>query len=126
VFLAKPLILFCDNINTTYLVATLILHAHTKLIEVNYHFVREHAARGALHVQFIGSDNQIVDGFTKTLSSSQFSWFRNKLNMSVSRCHSHVSNKKIIPIIETIKEMRVSHISLIAAKQSHDNYKTIP
>ena len=57
VFLAKPPTLFCDNINTTYLVANLILHAHTKLIEVNYHFVREHATRGALHFQFIGSDN---------------------------------------------------------------------
>jgi len=50
VFLAKPPTLFCDNINTTYLVANPILHAHTKLIEVDYHFVREHAIGGALHV----------------------------------------------------------------------------
>lgn len=50
VFLAKLPTLFCDNINTTYLVANPILLAHTKLIEVDYHFVREHATRGALHV----------------------------------------------------------------------------
>jgi hypothetical protein len=49
-FLANPPVLFYDN----YLVSNPILHASKKHIEVDYHFVLEHATWEALHVQFNG------------------------------------------------------------------------
>ena len=41
VSLAKPPILWCDNLGATYLTANPIFHAHTKHIEIDFHFVRE-------------------------------------------------------------------------------------
>jgi hypothetical protein len=60
--------LSCDNLGATYLSANLVFHAQTKHIEVDYHFVRERVARKQLDVQFISTNDQLADGFTKVLS----------------------------------------------------------
>ncbi|GKD03140.1 integrase [Tanacetum coccineum] len=60
-------ILWCDNLGATYLSANLIIHACTKHVEIDYHFVREKVAQGDLRVQHISTHDQIVDIFTKPL-----------------------------------------------------------
>jgi hypothetical protein len=59
--------LWCDNLGAIYLSANPVFHARTKHIEVDYHFVRERVARKQLNIRFISSEDQIADGFTKTL-----------------------------------------------------------
>jgi hypothetical protein len=39
-------------------------------ILIDYHFVRERVARKQLNIQFISIDDQLADGFTKTLVST--------------------------------------------------------
>jgi histone deacetylase 1/2 len=60
----KPPILWCDNLGATYLSANPVFHARTKHIEVDFHFVREKVALGALDVRFIASGDQLADVFT--------------------------------------------------------------
>jgi hypothetical protein len=55
--------LWCDNIGATYLSANPVFHARTKHIEIDYHFVRERVAQKLLHVQLIGTGDQVADGF---------------------------------------------------------------
>ncbi|GKD77304.1 gag/pol polyprotein, partial [Tanacetum coccineum] len=43
-------ILWCDNLGATNLSANPIFHAHTKHVEIDYHFVREKVAQGNLRV----------------------------------------------------------------------------
>jgi hypothetical protein len=62
--------LWCDNLGATYLSVNPVFHARTKHIEIDYHFVRERVARKQLNVQFISTNDQLADGFTKTLSKS--------------------------------------------------------
>jgi hypothetical protein len=59
-------VLWCDNLWATYLLVNPVFHARTKHIEIDFHFVREHVAEGALQVKFISSSDQLADVFTKT------------------------------------------------------------
>jgi histone deacetylase 1/2 len=73
--------LWCDNIGATYLSANPMFHARTKHIEVDYHFVRERVAKKLLDILFIPSRDQVADGFTKSLSTTQLVSFRRNLNL---------------------------------------------
>lgn len=64
--------LWCDNLDATYLLANPIFHAHTKHVEVDFHFVHEKVAQGQLSVQHIHTNDRIADVLTKSLSSQRF------------------------------------------------------
>ena len=64
--------LSCDNIGALYLSTNPVFHARTKHIELDYHFVREQVASGFLQLQFVSSNDQLADLFTKSLPSSRF------------------------------------------------------
>jgi hypothetical protein len=59
--------LWCDNMGVKYLASNLIFHGRTKHMEVDYHFVRDRVVKKLLDVQFISTDDQVTDGFTKAL-----------------------------------------------------------
>jgi hypothetical protein len=67
--------------SATYLSANPVFHARTKRIEVDYHFVRERVARKQLNIRFISSEDQIADGFTKTLPLPKLKNFQYNLNL---------------------------------------------
>jgi hypothetical protein len=58
-----------------------VFHARTKHIEVDFHFVREKVALGALDVRFIASGDQLADVFTKPATRQLLSQFRSNLNL---------------------------------------------
>jgi hypothetical protein len=67
-----------------------VFHARTKHIKIDYHFVRERVASKMLDVQFISTHDQVVDGFTKTLSVKDSEKFRRNLNLSKLRLREAV------------------------------------
>lgn len=79
IFLRQPPLLHCDNVSATYLASNPVLHARTKHIEVDYHFLRERVLRGDLKIVFVSSTDQTTDIFTKGLSSVRFKFLRDKL-----------------------------------------------
>ena len=58
--------------------------SRTKHIDVRYHFVRERLARGDIRIDYISTEEQVADIFTKTSSRDLFKKFRARL--VVSRC----------------------------------------
>jgi hypothetical protein len=56
-------------------------HARAKHVEIHFHFVRERVANKLLNIRPISSNDQIVDGFTKTLSAQKLKDFRHNLNL---------------------------------------------
>jgi hypothetical protein len=69
-----------DNIGIKYLSANPILHARTKHIEVDYHFVCERVSRKLLEIDFVSSQDQVVDGFTKPLAVRQLENIKHELS----------------------------------------------
>ena len=53
-----------------------------KHISIDYHFVRDHVARGSFKVSHISSKEQLADALTKPLSSFLFKQQRSKLGVS--------------------------------------------
>ncbi|GAA0183186.1 transmembrane signal receptor [Lithospermum erythrorhizon] len=70
--LSAALVALCNNISATYLAYNPILHSRSKHIAIDYHFVREKVLLGDLTVQHVPTQLQLVDIFTKDLSSSKF------------------------------------------------------
>lgn len=78
--------LWCDNLGATYLTANPVFHAWTKHIEVDFHFIREKVAQGALDVRFVSSEDQVAYVFTKPSTKLMLERLRTNLNLvSVSR-----------------------------------------
>ena len=74
-------LVYCDNVSAIYLSGNPVQHQHTKLIEMDIHFVREKVARGEVRVLHVPSRYQIADIFTKGLSRVLFNDFRDSLSI---------------------------------------------
>ena len=77
--LTRPILLNCDNLSATYLAANPISHAHTKHIAIDYHFVCEQVTSGNHKVEFMPSQLQLADVFTKGLLVDRFERLVSKL-----------------------------------------------
>jgi len=75
--------LWCDNVSALALASNSIYHAHTKHIEVDYHFIWENVVNGDILLKFISTLDQIADIFTKGLSSARFAKLKSKLMVTV-------------------------------------------
>nr|XP_016495422.1 PREDICTED: uncharacterized mitochondrial protein AtMg00810-like [Nicotiana tabacum] len=81
VCLKTTLILFSDNLSALYMTTNPVMHARTKHVELDYHFVREKVAQGQLLTQFVRSRDQLADIHTKALAKDQFTILRSKLGV---------------------------------------------
>jgi hypothetical protein len=59
----------------------LVFHDRSKHIEIRYHYIHDMVQRGALKLQYISMDEQVVDVLTKPLSRVKFEYFRDKLRI---------------------------------------------
>ena len=75
-------IIHCDNQSCIKLSENPLFHNRSKHIEMRYHFFRDLVQRGALKLQYIRIDEQIVDILTKLLTTTKFVYFRDKLGMA--------------------------------------------
>ncbi|GKV11660.1 hypothetical protein SLEP1_g22900 [Rubroshorea leprosula] len=70
--ISSPPTLYCDNLGATYLSSKPVLYSKMKHIAIDLHFVRDLVDKQVLCVVHISSRDQLPDGFTKPLSSTQF------------------------------------------------------
>jgi hypothetical protein len=58
-----------------------IFHDRPKHIEIRYHYICDMVQRGALKLQYISTDEQVVVVLTKPLSHVKFEHFRDKIGI---------------------------------------------
>ena len=54
-------------------------HSKTKHIEISHHFLRNHAQKGDITLEFVSTKDQLANIFTKPLSEEQFVDIRRQL-----------------------------------------------
>ena len=74
-----PSILFCDNLSVLHMIVNPVLHARSKHIELDYHFVRERVSMGLLITRHVSTTLQFADIFTKPLCKTTLHHFHGKL-----------------------------------------------
>lgn len=66
----------CDNQSAIHLIKNPVFHQRTKHIDVRYHFIRELQENGDININFVPTENQLADPFTKPLPNPRFSILR--------------------------------------------------
>jgi len=74
---------FCDNTCTINLSKNPVQHSKSKHIEIGYHFIRDLVEEKIVRMEFINTDNQKADIFTKPLDGPQFESLRKTIGVSI-------------------------------------------
>ncbi|KAL6276027.1 hypothetical protein ACE6H2_019628 [Prunus campanulata] len=72
VCLPQPPTIFCDNLSALSLSSNQVYHSRIKHLHIDFHFVRVRVQRNDLTVQYVPTQEQIADEFTKGLHSPIF------------------------------------------------------
>ena len=70
------MVVYCDNSSAIDISKNLIQHSKTKHIEIRYHFIRDLVERKIVCLEYIPTERQNVDIFTKPLNKSKFETLR--------------------------------------------------
>ncbi|GJS02626.1 retrovirus-related pol polyprotein from transposon TNT 1-94 [Tanacetum coccineum] len=73
--------LYCDNRSAIALCCNNVQHSRSKHIDIRYHFIREKVEKGVVELNFVTTDYQLVDIFTKALPREWFEFLLPRLGM---------------------------------------------
>ena len=70
-----------DNSSVINISKNHVLHSRTKHIEIYNHFIRDLVEGKVLSLEFVPTEHQLVDIFTKPLDSLRFKYLRKSLGI---------------------------------------------
>jgi hypothetical protein len=74
-------VLLCDNHSCIKMTKNLVYHDKLKHIEIHYHYIRDMVQRGAIKLQYVGTNEEVPDVLTKPMSRVKFEHFRDKIGV---------------------------------------------
>ena len=77
----EHLTIYCENTSAINIYKNPIQHFRTKHIEIRHHFIRELIEDGTLTLEFIHTNDQEADLFTKPLDSKRFEFLRQNIGV---------------------------------------------
>ena len=77
----ERILIKCDNTSTIALSKNLVFHARTKHIKIKHHLLRDHVKKEDISLEFVDTNNQVADIFTKPLDRKKFEHFRSCLSL---------------------------------------------
>ncbi|XP_073277629.1 uncharacterized protein [Primulina huaijiensis] len=77
----EPLIMYCDNSSAINISKNPVQPSRTKHIDIRHHFIRDLVEKGLIRMEFVDTNNQLADIFTKALDFERFSNLRKSLSM---------------------------------------------
>jgi hypothetical protein len=82
--ITTPITLHCDNQGAIALSKDNKFHARTKHIDIRYHFIREAVENDLINMQYIPTDENVADIFTKPLPKPKFEKFVAMLGLGLA------------------------------------------
>ncbi|GKC09972.1 retrovirus-related pol polyprotein from transposon TNT 1-94 [Tanacetum coccineum] len=73
--------IYCDSKSAIAISCNPVQHSRTKHINIRYHFIKEHVEKGTIELYFVGTEYQLADLFTKSLSKERFEFLVHKIGM---------------------------------------------
>jgi len=67
--------MYCDNEVVLHIASNPVLHERTKDIEIDCHFIRENLLSKEICVEFVGSNDQLANVLTKSLTGPESNLF---------------------------------------------------
>ena len=80
-FESEAPLLFIDNKAAISLIKNPVLHDRSKHIEIRFHYIRECSEHGLIRIEFIRTEEQLGDIFTKSLARVKFEELRSKIGV---------------------------------------------
>ena len=74
-------IVFCDNISGINISKNPIQHSRTKHIDIHHHFISDLVDSNVLILEFVETEKQLADIFTKALDFAKFEFLRKSLGI---------------------------------------------
>jgi hypothetical protein len=82
-----PTVVFCDNQGAIQLTQNPVSHSRTKHIDVRAHFVRLMCESKIVKFNYVPTEHNVADMFTKPLAATKFALHRNQI--MISKTHTH-------------------------------------
>jgi len=77
----EAIVILCDNQSCIKMAENPLFHDKSKNIEIRYHYIHDIMQRGAIKLQYVGTDEQVAYVLTKPLSHVKFEKFRDKIGI---------------------------------------------
>ncbi|GJU92252.1 retrovirus-related pol polyprotein from transposon TNT 1-94 [Tanacetum coccineum] len=78
---AEYIPMYCDSKSAIAISCNPIQHSRTKHINIRYHFIKEHVAKGTIELYFVRKEYQLADLFTKSLPKERFEYLVHRIGM---------------------------------------------
>ena len=79
----ETMVVYYDNFSAIDISKNLVQHSKTKHIEIRYHFIRDFFERKVVPLEYIPTEHQNADIFTKTLDRSKFESLRQVIGVII-------------------------------------------
>ena len=77
----EPTTIYCDNTSTISLSKKPVQHSKSKHIPIKYHYLRDQVETKNIKLEYVPTQERVVDIFTKPLSRDVFEYLRQRLGV---------------------------------------------
>ena len=78
---SDEMVMYCDNISAINISKNPVQHSRTKHIDIQHHFIRDLVEQEVIKIDYVQTENQIADIFTKPLDFERFTTLRRSLGL---------------------------------------------
>ena len=75
----ESITLYCDNTSAINIAKNHVQHIRTKHIDIRFHFIRELVEESVITLEYIDTEHQLGDLFTKNLDTLRFEFLRKSI-----------------------------------------------